>query len=404
MSKIFNIAIAVCVGLLLILIVDPASANTVAKLPPSEFGVVSDDVLEQRIQNLSSQLDLRLTPEVKKYIYDYTVKHRYSAEDFLGRSGMYFPMFQEKLSEKGLPEEIKCLAIVESNLKPTAVSPYGATGLWQFIQSTGEMYNLDKNKYVDDRRDPVKSTEAAADFLLDLYHKYNDWTLALAAYNCGPGNVNKAMRKSGENDYWSIRKYLPRETQKYIPKLVAIIYVTQYYYEHNLTPKEIETEFQNTRTAKVWEGLSFAEVQKISGLSMDVIKKLNPQYLRNYVPHNNGENLLTLPENEMFDVAYSEKTQIEVINIGNEIPLIPEETVESDIADTIAESQASEKINISSISSTEINQLVVAKSNPIHFPEIKEQRSLVAISSNNNRKKKQSYSAHKEHVIIRARR
>ncbi len=402
MSKIFNIAKAIFVGLLLILIVEPVLANNVTKTPPSEYGVVSDDVLEQRIRNLYSQLDLRLTPEVKKYIYDYTVKHRYSAEDFLGRSEMYFPMFQEKLSEKGLPDEIKCLAIVESNLKPTAVSPHGATGLWQFIQSTGEMYDLDKSKYVDDRRDPVKSTEAAADFLLDLYYKYNDWTLALAAYNCGPGNVNKAIRRSGGSDYWSIRSYLPKETQMYIPKLIAVIYVTQYYYEHNLTPKEIDLEFQNTRTAKVWEGLSFAEVKKISGLSMDVIKKLNPQYIRNYVPKNNGENLLTLPANEMFDVAYAEQTQLELIN--QEIPVVLEEEILEEPIVGVAEvsTPAMDLISIASIVPNDINRLTVAHNNPVKLPEIREERPLVAVSPNDNRKKKPNFSVLKEHTIVRA--
>lgn len=404
MSKIFNTAIAVFVGLLLILIVEPVSANNSSELPPKKYSMVADDVLEQRIQNLYSQLDLRLTPEVKKYIYDYTVKHRYSAEDFLGRSGIYFPMFEEKLSEKGLPDEIKCLAIVESNLKPTAVSPYGATGLWQFIQSTGELYNLDKNKYIDDRRDPVKSTEAAADFLLDLYQKYNDWTLALAAYNCGPGNVNKAIRRSGKSDYWSIRSYLPKETQMYIPKLVAVIYVTQYYYEHNLTPKEVDIEFQNTRTAKVWDGLSFAEVQKISGLSMDIIKKLNPQYIRNYVPENNGENLLTLPANEMFDVAFAEQTQLEMIHQEVSVPTGPtgEEIIKESIMGVAeAPTLAMDLINIASIAPSDGNHLTVIESNPVKLPEVKEGSPLLAVSPNDNRKKKLTFSSQKEHTIVR---
>jgi len=405
MSKIFSIAKAVFVGLLLILIVAPASANTVTKLPSTKYGMVSDDVIEQRIQSLYSQLDLRLTPEVKKYIYDYTVKHRYSAEDFLGRSEMYFPMFQEKLSEKGLPDEIKCLAIVESNLKPSAVSSHGATGLWQFIESTGELYDLDKSKYVDDRRDPIKSTEAAAEFLLDLYHKYDDWTLALAAYNCGPGNVNKAMRRSGKNDYWSIRSYLPKETQMYIPKLVAIIYVTQYYYEHDLTPKEIEAEFQDTRTAKVWKGLSFDEVQKISGLPMHVIKKLNPQYIRNYVPKNDGKHLLTLPANEMIDVAYAEHTELEMINhIQKETPApLVEEKETPVLAIAMPLMPRIEKINVVSITPSEL-KLAVAENIPLELPEIKEERTLVAVSSNNKRKKKHASSAYKDHLIVRARR
>ncbi len=404
MSKIINTALAVCIGLLLNPFGEQVSATPNSEHNTSAYAMVSDDILEERLHNLYSEIDLRVTTDVKKYIYDYTVKHRYSAEDFLGRSAIYFPMFQEKLSAKGLPDEIKCLSIVESNLKPNAVSPYGATGLWQFMESTGKLYDLNKNKYVDDRRNPEKSTEAAAAFLLDLYYKYNDWTLALAAYNCGPGNVNKAIRKSGKSDYWSIRSYLPKETQQYIPKLVAVIYVTQYYYAHNLEPKQIDINFQNTSSAKVWEGLSFKEVQKLSGLSMDIIKQLNPQYIRNYVPNINGEHVLTLPADEMMDVALAENTQLEIIDQGNyqefiEVEETPAIAVEEVPVPTI------EAITISEIEKLTATKSITAENSPRQTPVWKQEIQLAATEPLQNQQNKNlAFLDYKSHVIKRMRR
>ena len=404
MSIKYNTAMSVCIGLLLISIVEQVSANPNSEGNGSTYTMVSDDILQERLQNLYSEIDLRVTADVKKYIYDYTVKYRHSAEDFLGRSEMYFPMFQEKLSAKGLPDEIKCLSIVESNLKPNAVSPHGATGLWQFMKSTGEMYDLNKNKYVDDRRDPEKSTEAAAAFLLDLYNKYNDWTLALAAYNCGPGNVNKAMRRSGKYDYWGIRSYLPKETQQYIPKLIAVIYVTQYYYAHNLTPKQIDANLQHTSSAKVWEGLSFKEIQKLSGLPMDVIKQLNPQYIRNYVPNINGEHVLTLPSNEMMDVAYAENTQLEIINqtihyqnnTVAETPIVAVEEIPLPVK---------EVITISEIEKSTVVDLTIVESSPTQVPKLSSVLEIVAIEPVQNRQNNNlTFVDYKDHVIKRMRR
>jgi len=401
MSRIFRIATAICVGLMLSPFVASLSGNNLdLNTHTFTYEEATDDVLEQRIQNIYSEIDLRLTSDVKKYIVDYTIKYRYAAEDFLGRSSMYFPMFQEKLRDKGIPDEIKCLAIVESNLKPNAISPYGAAGLWQFMKSTGELYDLDQDKYIDERRDPEKSTEAAAEFLLDLYQKYGDWTLALAAYNCGPGNVNKAMRRSGKSDYWSIRKYLPKETQQYIPKLVAIIYVTQYYYAHELEPKSPKIDMHNTTSARVWEGLSFKEISKQSGLDLDIIKHLNPQYIRNYIPEYRGENMLTLPTEELIDLAYSEHTDLEIISETaiekpvEEIEIQPVIIVQEDLT------EAQEKIDVLKLVKSDNADLIVMSKRSENLPDVNMSQEIVGVTSTSNRRTEFGKQI-KKHIVKR---
>lgn len=403
MSRIFRIAIAVCVGLVLSPFVTATSGNDL-DLDSNAFSYAeaTDDVLEERIQNLYSEIDLRLTKDVKKYIVDYTVKYRYAAEDFLGRSSMYFPMFQEKLREKGIPDDIKCLAIVESNLKPNAISPYGAAGLWQFMKSTGKLYDLDQDKYIDDRRDPEKSTTAAAEFLLDLYNKYGDWTLALAAYNCGPGNVNKAMRRSGKSDYWSIRKYLPKETQQYIPKLVAIIYVTQYYYAHELEPKSQTIGIHNTTSARVWESLSFKDISKQSGLDLKLIKQLNPQYIRNYIPEYRGENKLTLPTEELIDLAYSENTALEIISKGIIEKPIEEAEVQPIMVVQEESPDAQEKIDVLKLKNSDDRNLIVMSKTPDDLPTLTMSQEIVGITSPSSRKPEFGKQL-KKHTVKRVR-
>ncbi len=322
MNKMLIVAIAICVGILHG--VDTSIYANAISSDEFAYAEATDDVLEERLHNLYSEVDARLTADVKKYIRQYTVQYRHSAEEILGRASVYFPLFEEKLRDRGIPDEIKALAIVESRLNPQAVSPIGAAGLWQFIKSTAKVYDLQQSKYVDDRKNPEKSTVAAAEFLADLHKRYDDWTLVLAAYNCGPGNVNKAMRKAGSSDYWSIRQYLPKETQQYIPKFIAVNYLINYYYAHDLVPDQPAHNLSEIATAKVFKSISFKEIEANIGLDIEYIKELNPQYIKNHIPTNDGRYLLRLPFKSLLELAETEKTVLEIESQHLPALVIPE--------------------------------------------------------------------------------
>ena len=257
--------------------------------------------LEQRIKNISSQVDLKLTKESLRCIENYTKRHRAGSESLLGRVSMYFPYIENELRENNLPQELKYLAIVESSLKASATSGAGAAGLWQFMKGTGKMYGLKINSTVDERKDPLRSTNAALEYLGDLHEQFGDWTLALAAYNCGPGNVRKAIRRSGKRTFWEIEKYLPKETRKYIPRFVAASYIMNYYHDYNLVPEMPEDEFRFTATARISESLKFDGLSKEVGMPMAKIKAMNPAFLKNYIPNHTSEYYLTLPESKMYE-------------------------------------------------------------------------------------------------------
>jgi len=220
----------------------------------------------------------------------------------------YFPLFEEKLREKNLPQEIKYVAVIESMLRPTAKSRSGAYGLWQFMPATGRMYNLHKDRDVDQRADPELATEAAVQYLSDLYDQFGDWTVAIAAYNCGPGNIRKAIRRSGKTDYWGMQKHLPKETQKYIPRVIAASYLMNYYHTHNLTPRGYEDVFQDTETVVPEENLSLIDVSNVLNLDLQSLKRLNPMYKTDRIV-SNKINTLRLPTNrvEMYYAIYDEE-------------------------------------------------------------------------------------------------
>ena len=260
---------------------------------------VSEDVLEHRINSIESMVDIRVTEEIKSIIRQYTLSNRKASEIVLGKTPVYFPLFEKIFRSADLPDELKYLSVVESGLQPNARSSVGATGLWQFMKKTGKMYGLKINNSVDQRKDPTLSTNAAAKFLKDLYGQFDNWTLALAAYNCGPGNVRKAIRRSGSRDYWVLQKYLPKETRRYIPKFIAMIYLNEYYTSHDLKPILVGNDFQNILRLKVTSKISFKELSTITGMSLSDLKRINPSYNYGYIKAS-GNNYLNLPNESMF--------------------------------------------------------------------------------------------------------
>ena len=257
---------------------------------------IDETVLQQRV----SQLELPVTPKynatVREYIRRYVTSGHKDAEEMLGRSVIYFPIFEYYLNVYQLPQELKYLPIVESNLRPTVVSNAGATGLWQLMHSTASELGLSVSGSLDERRDPYKATEAAVRYLSTLYKRFGSWELALAAYNCGPGNVSKAVRLSGSTDFWKLREYLPSETRHYIPRFIAASYVVNHYRERSLLPERPEYDLQFTQTVKVFSELSFQKISSISRVPVSTIRALNPAYRQSYIPRSSGGNFLILPK------------------------------------------------------------------------------------------------------------
>lgn len=226
------------------------------------------------------------TSAVKNYIKTYVKYKRDIAEKILGRSILYFPIFEQFLLENDLPTDLKYLAVVESALHPKATSRAGAVGLWQFMPATGSSYGLLINENIDERCDPVKSSAAAAIHLKHLHKRYGDWALALAAYNSGAGRVNRAIKRGRSKNFWTIQRYLPRETRNYVPAFLAANYLMKYHEEHGLKPNMPNLDMQITETVQVYSAFSFHEIAQITELGLDVIEWLNPSYRRSFIPEN----------------------------------------------------------------------------------------------------------------------
>lgn len=246
---------------------------------------VTKSEASERLSQLNSVIEITVTDEVQERIQQYTYAYRSSAEKLLGRSNVFFPMFEQEIMRRGMPDDLKYLAIIESMLNPNATSRSGAAGLWQFMKGTGKMVGLEVNSVVDQRRSVELSTQGALDYLQSLYDRFGDWNLAIAAYNCGPGNVSKAIRKSGSKDFWKLRKYLPRETQKYLPRFIAAMYLTNFYQHHGLKPNDVDTDLTNVVTVSANQSVRFSKLATELGLESDeILKQLNPEYLSGYVP------------------------------------------------------------------------------------------------------------------------
>lgn len=258
-------------------------------------GGASDTLYMQRLRALASPVQLPYNPIVKGYINRYTDSRYGTISRILGISQYYFPLIEEELIREGLPVELRALPIIESALSPVAVSPMGAAGLWQFMPSTGKSYGLEVNSLVDERRDPLLATRAACRFLKDLYAIYGDWTLAIAAYNCGPGNVNKAIARSGGKTFWDIYDYLPRETRGYVPAFIGASYAYAYHQQHGIRPTEAPLPL-STDTIRVNRLLHLGQIASTIDVSLETLRQLNPQYKLDIIPATTKHYTLILPQ------------------------------------------------------------------------------------------------------------
>lgn len=262
--------------------------------------VFTEEEYRTKMSKIKSPIPLTYNRSVREYIDLYATRKRGLTARALGLSQLYFPLFEEVLDQHHLPLEFKYLAIVESALNPVAVSPMGATGIWQFMFNTGKMYNLRITSYLDERRDPYKATVAASNYFKDMYKIYGDWLLVIAAYNCGPGNVNKAIaRAGGSKNFWDISPYLPSETRGYVPAFIAVCYVMNYAQEHKLTPVNPSLTYFEVDTVKINHSLSFSKLSTVLDIPVDLLSYLNPVYKKNFIPVSDNPQILRLPVNKI---------------------------------------------------------------------------------------------------------
>lgn len=262
--------------------------------------IFDEEVIKERLDTLSDAVVApKYVTAVKGYLKGYLVRNRKNSERILGRTVLYFPIFEHYLKEHGLPDDLKYLAVVESALKPRATSRVGAGGLWQFMPATGKSLGLDITSQVDERWDPHKSTEAAMLYLNKQYKRFDDWALALAAYNSGSGRVRRAIKRGRSKNFWRIQRFLPRETRNYVPAFIAANYMLNYYEEHGLMPEYPDLDIQITETIKIYNSMSFYRVAQLTELPLEIIEALNPSYKRGRIPTHAEGHFLTLPKRVM---------------------------------------------------------------------------------------------------------
>lgn len=275
----------------------PVFINDSSFLRETTSGLPADSVLKEQLASIQSAVDLPYNQRVKAYLRVYLEKDPEKLARILGQANFYFPIIEETLDRYNLPLELKYMAVIESALNPVARSRAGATGLWQFMYGTGKLYGLEISSYVDERKDVLKSTDAAARFLTDLYKMFGDWTLVIAAYNCGPGNVKKAIRRTGgRTNYWEIYYYLPRETRGYVPAFIAATYAFHYYDRYNISPIDCTLPL-STDTVFIHNKLHLKQVSEVLNLPISLVRNLNPQYKLDVVPASKKEYYIVLPLN-----------------------------------------------------------------------------------------------------------
>lgn len=282
----------------------------------SENPVVSDSIYMSRLQRISAIIEMPYNDIVRKFIDMYATRLRQKVAFMLSANNLYMPIFEEALDLYDLPLELKYLPVIESALNPTATSSQGAVGLWQFMLRTGKVYGLKTTSLVDERRDPIKSTWAAVRYLKDLYEIYHDWNLVLAAYNCGPGTINKAIRRAGgATDFWTIYNYLPKETRGYVPAFIAANYIMTYYCEHNISPMDMNMP-EGTDTIHISRNLNLNQVAGVCNINIDQLRALNPEFKKDIIPGNEEPYALRLPNNmiscfiEHEDSIYNYKPEV----------------------------------------------------------------------------------------------
>lgn len=341
------------------------------------------EVLKKRLRKLDVQSPfvIEYNPALENVIKSFLKKRTKSFERQMALAEYYFPLFEEKLSKYNLPLEIKYLAIVESALQPKAKSKVGAGGLWQFMPATGKQYKLNISTYVDERHDPIKSTEAACHYMMNMYAIFGDWSLVLASYNCGPGNVSKAIRRSGgKTDYWEIRKYLPRETANYLPAFLATMYIYEYKKEHGLVPKKAEMTYFETDTVMVKQAMTFKQLADLLDISEEQLEYLNPIYKSKYIPSIDDEYFyLRLPKNKIGIFVSNEE------KIYGYLAYLEQEKVRN----LQLALQAKKRDSIAKQDSLAVaTSLVVANNEPVEMEEVLKKRTKEVVSKNFHKVKK----------------
>nr|WP_036930401.1 LysM peptidoglycan-binding domain-containing protein [Prevotella sp. 10(H)] len=369
----------------------------------------NDSVYVNRLYSLPTKMELAFNPVVRDYIEMYAGRRRNQVSYMLGQAKYYFPLFEEALDKEGLPLELKYLPIIESALNPIARSRAGATGLWQFMAPTGKMYDLEINSLVDERRDPHKSTDAAARYLKDLYAIYGDWNLVIAAYNCGPGNVNKAIRRSGgQTDYWAIYPYLPRETRGYVPAFIAATYIMNYYNEHNICPAECKNP-ASIDSLMIDKNVHFQQIADNLNVSVDDLRQYNPQFKSDIIPGSYKNYSLNLPIDKLSlfldkkDDIYTYKADQYLTHrkiagvdvVGGNRPAGSAVTHRVRRGDTLARLASQYGVTSSQIkqwNNLSSNKLSVGRRLKIYRPEEKSDEVLLATNDTNSETDKAVYS------------
>lgn len=293
----------------------------------TDVPIYADSVYAYRLALLESEVPMDYNEYVRPYIDLYTMRRRKLSANMLAWSQYYFPQFEQALDREKMPMELKYLAVIESALNPSATSPVGAAGMWQFMAPTGRMYGLKTTQHYDERRDVAKSTDAAIKYLRNSYRIYGDWLLVIASYNCGPGNVNKAIKRAGGvKNFWAVQHYLPRETRGYVPAFIAAAYMMNYASEHNIYPNQEINVYRHMDTVLVDNSYSLNQLALKLNMSVNELKEYNPALRKGIIPFSNEKIALTLPYNKAMaftnanaDSGFKTEMNNEVIALNKEI-------------------------------------------------------------------------------------